>query len=646
MNVNITQVSDSSKATSTTSQSAETEQSEGFFAKLAAFIKGESSEKQSVDGVTVDSPVEGGESTKLLLEQEVSLDGDVGNEDVPLLVKNNVPDSEKHIDADSLKDQSQVLAEGAAQKSGPAIPSNLLESDAEKIVSENGELLGRLDDANKALQDQSGKELPLKGNDNHIPVSDDLNIQHNQTTLRQAVGKEAATTNLSSGIDSIESASLAQAISQEQYADIPEIAKQFIESEQMPSDAVLPTELMAHKLSSVNKADKLDALDVDQVKLAIEGDIERLKHQLKEQGLSGNEIEQIVESAKAQAMSEQLQPHITPVAKAVHTELRSSDLNPHSTNIAESANVQANPIEAVEAIPAMATSAIPWSASPEEVVGNEMLQKLDGKHKSPQTPVAQSTPQMLNQASQSSNLANSQHIIAPTPNVPFANDVSINQLQQVAATPVASEQAVLKAALGAKTLGALGKLSQSGAKQGAASGQEFGLAQQLSQAAGQQVGAGQTQLRAEQASAQAPLPLNRELAGDQVAERVQMMMSKNLKNVDIRLDPPELGRLQIRLNVGGDGATVHFTVANQQARDVIEQSMPRLREMLAQQGVQLGDSSVQQQSSGQQNRYAGNNSGNGQGDSNQAFSNEENLEPGVNLDLNVTTKRDGISYYA
>jgi flagellar hook-length control protein FliK len=98
----------------------------------------------------------------------------------------------------------------------------------------------------------------------------------------------------------------------------------------------------------------------------------------------------------------------------------------------------------------------------------------------------------------------------------------------------------------------------------------------------------------------------------------------------------------------GDGATVHFTVANQQARDVIEQSMPRLREMLAQQGVQLGDSSVQQQSSGQQqNRYAaGNGQGTGQGDGNQAFLGEENLEPDVNLDLNVATKRDGISYYA
>ena len=106
-----------------------------------------------------------------------------------------------------------------------------------------------MDDANKALQDQHGNELPLEVNDNRVPVSDDLNIQHNQPTLRQAVGTEAATTNLSSGIDSIESASLAQAISQEQYADIPEIAKQFIESEQMPSDAVLPTELMAHKFS-------------------------------------------------------------------------------------------------------------------------------------------------------------------------------------------------------------------------------------------------------------------------------------------------------------------------------------------------------------------------------------------------------------
>lgn len=43
--------------------------------------------------------------------------------------------------------------------------------------------------------------------------------------------------------------------------------------------------------------------------------------------------------------------------------------------------------------------------------------------------------------------------------------------------------------------------------------------------------------------------------------------------------------MHIRMNMQGDGATVHFTVANQHAREALEQTMPRLREMLAQQGV-------------------------------------------------------------
>jgi flagellar hook-length control protein FliK len=105
--------------------------------------------------------------------------------------------------------------------------------------------------------------------------------------------------------------------------------------------------------------------------------------------------------------------------------------------------------------------------------------------------------------------------------------------------------------------------------------------------------------------------------------------------------------MQIRMNMNGDGTAVHFTVANQQARDVIEQSMPRLREMLAQQGVQLNDTSVQQQSAGQQQgRYSAQNGNNAQGSGNEAAGMEENLDTDVNLDLNVATKRDGISYYA
>ncbi|HBC3532367.1 TPA: flagellar hook-length control protein FliK [Vibrio vulnificus] len=156
------------------------------------------------------------------------------------------------------------------------------------------------------------------------------------------------------------------------------------------------------------------------------------------------------------------------------------------------------------------------------------------------------------------------------------------------------------------------------------------------------------QTRAENVAAQQPsMPLTRELANEQVAEKVQMMMSKNLKQLDIRLDPPELGRMQIRMTMNNDIANVHFTVTNPQARDIIEQTLPRLREMLAQQGMQLADSSVQQQASGQQQRqYSADGQGSGQQSSRFASSNEENLEADVKLDLNVTSKRDGISFYA
>ncbi len=178
---------------------------------------------------------------------------------------------------------------------------------------------------------------------------------------------------------------------------------------------------------------------------------------------------------------------------------------------------------------------------------------------------------------------------------------------------------------------------------------QHGLAGQIQAAAGQQGVTAQQHARVDAAQqAQLPLQLTKELANDQVAEKVQMMMSKNLKNLDIRLDPPELGRMQIRMTMNNDLANVHFTVANPQARDLIEQTLPRLREMLAQQGMQLADSSVQQQSSGQQQSGYANAEQNGQGSQGRGFSgqSDENFDADTNLDLNVVSKRDGISFYA
>ena len=78
-------------------------------------------------------------------------------------------------------------------------------------------------------------------------------------------------------------------------------------------------------------------------------------------------------------------------------------------------------------------------------------------------------------------------------------------------------------------------------------------------------------------------------------DKVMVMVQQKLQQVDIRLDPPELGKMQVRLHLHNDQATVQFTVQNQQAKESLEQNMPRLREMLAEQGVNVGDANVGQQ---------------------------------------------------
>ncbi|WP_163921282.1 flagellar hook-length control protein FliK [Photobacterium sp. Alg240-V54] len=154
--------------------------------------------------------------------------------------------------------------------------------------------------------------------------------------------------------------------------------------------------------------------------------------------------------------------------------------------------------------------------------------------------------------------------------------------------------------------------------------------------------------------AQSPLLLTREQAGEQVHERINMMMAKNLKQVDIRLDPPELGKIQIKLNITQDQASVQFTVNNSQTRDMVEQAMPRLREMLQQQGLQLAQSSVQQETpqqfSGQHNNHAADSQSGKQSPSRAAAtegqSQSEVDQPQIQTQLLVTDNKDHVDYYA
>tara|TARA_R110001583_G_scaffold43146_3_gene137133 strand:+ start:284 stop:1855 length:1572 start_codon:yes stop_codon:yes gene_type:complete len=72
------------------------------------------------------------------------------------------------------------------------------------------------------------------------------------------------------------------------------------------------------------------------------------------------------------------------------------------------------------------------------------------------------------------------------------------------------------------------------------------------------------------------------------------MVSNGIQQAEIRLDPPELGHLTVKIQIHGDQTQVQFHVAQSQTRDIVEQAMPRLRDMLAQEGLQLTDSQVSQ----------------------------------------------------
>ena len=88
---------------------------------------------------------------------------------------------------------------------------------------------------------------------------------------------------------------------------------------------------------------------------------------------------------------------------------------------------------------------------------------------------------------------------------------------------------------------------------------------------------------------------------DAVKDKVMLMISQKLQQFDITLDPPELGNMQVRVNLQGEQAAVNFVVQNQQAKDALEQNMHKLRDLLAEQGVDVGDANVEQQSQQSEN---------------------------------------------
>jgi flagellar hook-length control protein FliK len=89
-------------------------------------------------------------------------------------------------------------------------------------------------------------------------------------------------------------------------------------------------------------------------------------------------------------------------------------------------------------------------------------------------------------------------------------------------------------------------------------------------------------------------PDDPEFAGEMTA-RMKVLVRDGVREARLQLHPAELGRLQITVNTDGDQARVAFVAETAAARDAIEQSLPRLRELFEQAGLQLAQSDVGQQ---------------------------------------------------
>jgi len=77
-----------------------------------------------------------------------------------------------------------------------------------------------------------------------------------------------------------------------------------------------------------------------------------------------------------------------------------------------------------------------------------------------------------------------------------------------------------------------------------------------------------------------------------LGDKLIWMAKQNQQVAQLHLNPPELGPLEITLTLNHDHASAQFISGHAQVRDAIEAAMPRLREMLAESGITLGNASV------------------------------------------------------
>ena len=133
---------------------------------------------------------------------------------------------------------------------------------------------------------------------------------------------------------------------------------------------------------------------------------------------------------------------------------------------------------------------------------------------------------------------------------------------------------------------------------------------------------------------------------NEMTQKVAWIARDGGHTAHIRLDPPELGSLTVKVSVDSDSNTqISFVAATPQARDLLEGQMGRLRDMLAQQGMDLSRADVdvsQQDTSGAQDRSNESANGSSQG----LLASNDELEEELDSNNLSYVSASGVDYYA
>lgn len=76
------------------------------------------------------------------------------------------------------------------------------------------------------------------------------------------------------------------------------------------------------------------------------------------------------------------------------------------------------------------------------------------------------------------------------------------------------------------------------------------------------------------------------------ANQIVWLVKDGVQSASLRLNPPQLGAVNVHITLNQSEALVNFAVQSEAARDAIEQALPQLKTLLEQSGLKLGDAQV------------------------------------------------------